>query len=77
MKKTILAIVDAGDNDQQRALAQYHLLIDARTRNIAKSAGFQLDRMTAISFHWDQLKKIVEVGSSKTGKANIDQSLVI
>ena len=47
------------------------------TRNIAKSAGFKLDRMEVISFHRDQLKKLVEARSSKTGKANIDQSLVI
>jgi hypothetical protein len=33
--------------------------------------------MEALSYHWDQLKKLVEVGSSKTGKANIDLSLVI
>ena len=33
--------------------------------------------MEAISFHWDQLKKLVEAGLSKTGKVNIDQSLVI
>jgi hypothetical protein len=39
--------------------------------------GFQLDRVEALSYHWDQLKKLVAVGSSKTGKANINQSLVI
>jgi hypothetical protein len=37
-----------------------------------------LDRMETVPYHWDQLKKLVEVGSSKTGKANIDhQSLAI
>jgi hypothetical protein len=33
--------------------------------------------MEVISFHWDQLKEVVKAGSSKTGKASIDQSLVI
>jgi hypothetical protein len=33
--------------------------------------------MEVLSYHWDQLKKLVAVGSFKTGKANIDQSLVI
>jgi hypothetical protein len=35
-----------------------------------------LDRIKALFYHWDQSKKVVAVGSSKTGKANIDQSLV-
>jgi hypothetical protein len=69
--------MDAGNDNQQRALALHRLLIDERTRQIAKSAGFKSDRMEAISFHWDQLKKLVKAGSSKTGKANIDLSLVI
>jgi hypothetical protein len=33
--------------------------------------------MEAMAFHWDQLKKMLEAGSSKTGKSNIDQSLVV
>jgi hypothetical protein len=76
-KKIVAAILEAGDDDQQRALALHRSLIDERTRRIAKSAGFMFDRMEAMSYHWNQLKKLVEVGSSKTGKANIDQSLVI
>jgi hypothetical protein len=76
-KKIVTAIMDAGDDDQQRALALHRSLVDERTREIAKSAGFKSSRMEAISFHWDQLKKLVEAGSSKTGKANIDQLLVI
>jgi hypothetical protein len=76
-KKIVTAIMDAGDDDQQRALALHRSLVDERTREIAKSAGFKSSRMEAISFHWDQLKKLVEAGSSKTGKANLDQSLVI
>ena len=54
-KTIVSAIVSAGDNDQQRTLALHRALIDPRTRTIAKSAGFQLDRMESISFHWDQL----------------------
>jgi hypothetical protein len=69
--------MDAGNDDQQQALALHHLLISKQTREMAKSAGFKSDRMETISFHWDQLKKLVKAGSSKTGKANIDQSLVI
>jgi hypothetical protein len=76
-KTIVSAIIDAGEDDQQRALALHRALIDPRTRQIAKSAGFKLERMEAISFHWNQLKKMVEAGSSKTGKSNIDQSLVI
>jgi hypothetical protein len=76
-KKIVAAIMDAGDDDEQRALALHRSLIHERTRIIAKSAGFKLERMEALSYHWDQLKKLVEVGSSKTGRANIDQSLVI
>jgi hypothetical protein len=33
--------------------------------------------MEAMACHWDQLKKMVEAGSSKTGKSNIDQSLMV
>jgi hypothetical protein len=76
-KAIVKAIMEAGDDDQQRALALHRALIDARTRKIAKSAGFKLERMEAMSFHWNQLKKMVEAGSSKTGRSNIDQSLVI
>ena len=32
--------------------------------------------MKALSFHWDQLKGLVQIGSSRTGKTNLDQSLV-
>jgi hypothetical protein len=39
----------AGDNDQQRALALHWSFLDERTRKIAKSAGFMLDRMEAVS----------------------------
>ena len=73
----VSAIVSAGDNDQQRALALHRALIDPRTRRIAKSAGFQSDRMESMSFHWNQLKKMVEAGSSNTGKVNSDQSMVV
>jgi hypothetical protein len=69
--------MDAGDDDQQRSLVLHRLLVDEQTREIAKSAGFKSGRMEAISFYWDQLKKLVKAGSSKTGKANIDQSLDI
>jgi hypothetical protein len=68
------AVVD----NQQRALLKLHRsFLVLRIRKMAKSAGFMLDRMEAVSYHWDQLKKLVEVGPSKTGEANIDQSLVI
>jgi hypothetical protein len=70
-KATAKAIVDAGNDDQQRALALHRALIDA------KSAGFKLERMGAMSFHWNQLKKMVEAGPLKTGRSNIDQSLLI
>ena len=53
------------------------LLIDERTRGIAKTSGFKSNRMEALSFHWDQLKGLVQTGSSRTGKTNLDQSLVI
>jgi hypothetical protein len=63
--------------NQQQALALHRSVLVERIRKIAK-AGIMLDRMEAVSYHWDQLnKKLVEVGSSKTGEANIDQSLVI
>jgi hypothetical protein len=47
--KIVTAIIDAGDDDPQQALALHRSLVDARTRKLAKSAGFQLDRMEAIS----------------------------
>jgi hypothetical protein len=49
----------AGGDGQQRALALHQSFLDERTRKIAKSAGFMLDRMEAVSYHWDQLKKLV------------------
>jgi hypothetical protein len=59
-KKIVTAILAAGDNDQQRALALHGSFLDERTRKIGKSAGFMLDRMEAVSYqHWDQLKKLV------------------
>jgi hypothetical protein len=33
--------------------------------------------MEATSFHWDQLKKMLEARSLKTGKVNIDQSMAV
>jgi hypothetical protein len=76
-KTMVSAIVSAGENDQQGALALHGALIDPRTQTTAKFAGFQLDRMEATSFHWDQLKKMLEARSLKTGKVNIDQSMAV
>ena len=67
----------AGNDDQQQGLALHRAFINEQTRGIAKTAGFKSNRMEALSFHWDQLKGLVQTGSSRTGKTNLDQSLVI
>jgi hypothetical protein len=43
--KIVAAIIDAGNDDQQPALALHRLLVNAQTRKIAKSADFHLDKM--------------------------------
>jgi hypothetical protein len=45
-------------------------------KQIAKSSGFQSKKMSALSYHMDQLRGILEIGSSSKGHANMDQSLV-
>jgi hypothetical protein len=50
-KKIVTAIMAAGNNDGQQALALCRSFLDERTRKIAKSAGFMLDRMDAVSYH--------------------------
>jgi hypothetical protein len=50
-------IMDAGNDDQQPALALHQALINNRTRTIAKSSRFKLDRIEAMPFHFDQLQK--------------------
>lgn len=75
-RKLVAAILESGDDDSQRALILHRSLCHESTRCIAKSAGFQSERMSAMTYHMDQLRGILEVGSSTKGRSNHDQTLV-
>jgi hypothetical protein len=51
-KKIVNAIMDAGDADQQRALALHRALLDKRCRQVAKSAGFKTSLLLIVASRW-------------------------
>jgi hypothetical protein len=75
-RKLVAAIMDSGDDDAQRAIILHRTLCHESTRHISKSAGFQSEKMSALSYHMDQLRLILDIGSSSKGRTNKDQSLV-
>jgi hypothetical protein len=75
-RKLVAAILESGDDDSQRALVLHRSLCHESIRCIAKSAGFQSEKMSAMTYHMDQLRGILEAGSSTKGRSNIDQTLV-
>ncbi len=78
--KIVSAILDCGKSDGQRALALHRALIHPRIREIAKSAGFQNEKMKELSYHSEQIKEFISLAShtrNKQGKPKKEESEVI
>jgi hypothetical protein len=59
----VSAILECGKNDEQRALALHRALIHPKIREIAKSAGFQNEKMKELSYHSEQIKEYISLAS--------------
>ena len=55
-RKLVAAILESGDDDSQRALILHRSLCHESTRCIANFAGFESERMSAMTYHMDQLR---------------------
>jgi hypothetical protein len=66
--KVVSAILDCGKSDEQRALALHRALIHPKIREIAKSAGFQNEKMKELSYHSEQIKEFISLASSTRDK---------
>jgi hypothetical protein len=60
-RKLAMDIFESGDDDSQRALILHHTLCQESMRYIAKSASFQSKKMSALSYHMEQLCGILEI----------------
>ena len=74
--KLVAAIFESGDDDSQRALILHRALCYETILHISKLAGFQSDKLSVQNYHMNQLRGLLDIGSSIKGRANLDQALV-